>query len=824
MKFLNERSRQWGLPVLVLSLLLLGAAYLATTNGRTATAGVVQGSVVPAIPRSDTPVVLDGKVLAHARVGDRVFVGGDFQQVMLPDATVITQPYLFAYDIDTGELDPNFRPVLNKLVRALEPTPAGDGLYVGGLFSTWDADFPLRVAKLDAQGNLDTTFAARASARVQSIAAVGDSVYLGGDFFDVSGTPLTGLAKVDSTTGAVDTSLVFNLGPSINGSQLVRRVKAAPDGSALFVLHYGETVNGEIRRAVAKLNLTGPAPTLSGWTVPWLEQTNDSLCWNRLRDMAISPDGAFIVIGGQGADNPPNCDSVLRYSTAGDGVVNFDWSARMYSSVFSLAVSDVAVYVGGHFCAAPKNPIAPGGISSDFTGTANGCDVNDPLASFNPSQRDPDNAVFRKQMAALDPTTGQALEWDPGSNNFLAVFDLTLIDRGLLAGHDRDRFKDIGTGRSGFFDFGIGDDTQPPTINVNDPSPGTIISDPTVLGGLAQDNIAVTEVVIRLKNITTDQWLQTDGSFLPTSADLSVTFVPAGLGEVAWSVPVANLPVGDYEIRGFARDEVGNTSIALASPFTIPGGTVCSVALDADDQPVISWTGFLENGVNDVVIRRDGSFLIDGQPAGAGSYTDTTATPGDHTYLVRWRPNGVRTDVTCTPDPITVPEGGGGVSCNAGLDAASKPVLTWTLVAGVGNYAVREAADGWIATVSNTTTYTVADAAPGDYNYLIRYTQNGTQIEVPCTPTPLTVPGGAGAACTVAVNPAGGVDVNWTAVAGVDTFQVRDAATGWIGTVTDGLSYTDAAPEPGLRTYVLRYREAGTRIDLVCLPDPIDAG
>ena len=824
MKFLNERSRQWGLPVLMISLLLLSAAYLATTNGRTATAGVVQGQVVPLVPRSDTPVVLDGKVLAHAQVGDRVFVGGDFQQVMLSNGTVITQPFLFSYDIDTGELDPNFRPVLNKLVRVLEPTAAGDGLYVGGLFSTWNGDFPLRVAKLDAQGNLQISFGARASARVQSIAEVGDSVYLAGDFFDVSGTAVTGLAKVDSTTGAVDTSFTFNLGPSINGSQLVRRINAAPDGSALFVMHYGETVNGEIRRAVAKMNLAGPTPTLSGWTVPWLEQTNDSLCWNRLRDMAISPDGAFIIIGGQGADNPPNCDSVLRYSTAGEGVVNFDWSARMYSSVFSLAVSDVAVYVGGHFCAAPKNPIAPGGISSDFTGTANGCDVNDPMASFNPSQRDPDNAVFRKQMAALDPTTGLALEWDPGSNNSLAVFDLTLIDRGLLAGHDRDRFNEIGTGRSGFFDFGIGQDTQAPTISATEPAPGTIISDPTLLAGAAQDNLAVTEVVIRLKNITTDEWLQTDGSFLPDIADLPVTLIPAGLGQVAWSVPVANLHVGDYEIRGFARDAVGNTSAALVSAFTIPGGAVCSVALDVDDQPVITCNGFLENGVNDVVIRRDGSFLIGGQPAGAASYTDTTAAPGDHTYLVRWRPNGVVTDVTCTPATITVPEIVISATCTVGLDAASKPALSWS-IDGVSRVAVREAAQGFIAVVDGASTYTDVAAAAGDYNYLVRYRLNGVTTDLPCTPSPITVPivGGVDPTCNAVVNAGGEVELNWSVIDGEDRYIVRDN-DGFVATVEIANSYIDTNPTAGGRTYVIRHRIAGTTTNTTCSPDPIVVG
>lgn len=821
MKFLSLRAKQSGLTILLIALALLSAAWIGSTRGVTAEAGVFQGQIVPESPRSDVPIVLDGKVLAHAQVGNRVFVGGDFQQVELIDGSIITQPYLFAYDINTGVLDPNFRPVLNKVVRALEPTQAGDGLYAGGLFTTWDQSFVGRMVKLDADGSLDMAFVVNASARVQSIVEVGSSVYIGGDFSSVNGNPATGLAKVDAATGAVDTNFLPVFANSINGSQLVRRVKATPDGSALFVLHYASTIDGQTRQAVAKFNLGG-TPTLSGWRVNWIAQNPASNCWNRLRDMALSPDGTFLVVGGQGADNPPNCDSVLRYETAGETTLSYTWSARMYSSVFSLAVSDVAVYVGGHFCAAPKNPIPLGGVSSTWPGTANACDVNDPLSSINPSQLDPENAVFRKQMAALDPTTGQALAWDPGSNNMVAVYDLTLIDRGLLAGHDRDRFNGIGTGRSGFFDFGAPGDIEAPILTVTTPTPGTIIADPILLAGVAIDNTEVTSVTIRLKHITTDQWLQLDGTLGAAEVDLPVTVFPTGLGEVAWSTDVANLPVGDYEVRGFAKDPFGNTSLGLASPFTIPGSTSCTVALDVDDNPVVTWTGFDANGIDSVFLRRDGRFLAT-DVAGSASYTDTDAAPGDHSYLVRWRPEGPNIDVPCTPDPITVPDGGPALVCTVGLDAASQPVLNWTLVPGVSRYVVREAAHGWIATIDGASTYTDTAATPGDYSYIIRYRDNGVNVDVPCSPSPLTVPGEA-AACTALVDANGSVAVNWTLVPGVSTYQVRDAVNGWIATVEDGSTYTDTNPEVGARTYVIRYRVAGVVTNVTCLPDPVIVG
>ena len=803
----------------------VGLVVLATLSALAFSGGsanaLVQGQLVPETPRRDVPVVLDGRVLAHAKVGDRIFVGGDFQQVQLPNGTVITQPFLFAYDVDTGELDPAFRPEINKLVRSLAPTQAGDGLYVGGLFSTWDDDFPLRIAKLDAQGELITSFDARASARVQSIVEVGNSVYIGGDFTSVSGQPAQGLAKLDRTTGLVDTDFLPAFTNSINGSQLVRRVKSSPNGNALFVLHYAQSIDGQAREAVAKFDLGGAVPTLSTWNIPWTQQNPADNCWANLRAMDVSPDGSYLVIGGQGADNPPNCDSVLRYETAGAGTVNFTWSARMYSSVFSLAVSDVSVYVGGHFCAAPRNPIPAGGVSSTWPGAANSCDINDPAAAVNPSVLDPANAVFRRQMAALNPATGQALNWDPGSNNLVAVYDVTLIDRGLLAGHDSNRFNDFNVGRSGFFDFGNGADATPPELIATDPAPGAVTSNATQIAGTATDDREIASVTIRLKNITTNQFLQPNGIFASASADLPVTLTAVGLGQVAWSYPVANLPVGDYEIRGFATDSFGNTSSSLVSPFVVPGTTRCSVALNAADEPVITYSGFEANGVSNIFVRRDGKWLAT-VAAGSGSYTDATAAPGDYGYLVRWRPVGSSVDVTCAPSTITVPQGGGGVACSVGLDAASKPMLTWTPVDGVNRYSVREAAEGFIAVVTNGTTYTDAGASPGTYSYVIRYRQNGSTVNLGCTPSPITVPnpGGNGPTCTVSVNPAGNVEVNWTAIAGEDRYIVRDD-DGFVATVDNATSYVDTNPTPGQRTYLIRYRMGGPNIDFTCAPDPL---
>ena len=816
--------------MLALLAALAGVTAIVASFASDARAATNHGQLVPEAVRRDVPVVLDGEVRAHAQVGDRIFVGGDFQQVQLIDDSIIDQAYLFAYDINTGEIDQNFFPVLNNSVTALETNNTGDGLYVGGRFFRWEADgvtsFPGRVAKLDATGTLDRDFQVRSSAVVLDIAQVGNDLYVGGDFQTMNSQPIAGLARVDAISGAVDTGFNLGLSDSVAGSQLVRRLDVHPSGNELFVLHYAQVVLGESREAVFKLDISSPTPVLSGWTIPWTAQRGRATCWNGLRDMAMSPDGSFIVIGGQGADRPPNCDSVLRYETAGDDVVPFTWSARMYSSIFSLAVTDVAVYAGGHFCAAPRlgavypsdaagAPAGQGLITSDFVQTANVCFVTEPEHLSNPSSRDPENAVFRNQIAALDPTTAQALEWDPGSDNALGVFDLTVIDRGLLAGHDGSRFNNSLVGRSGFFDFGVPDDTEAPVVTVNAPTAGLITDSLTSISGTVTDNRGVNSIQLRLRNITTGLWLQADGTFGPDQVDLPLTTTDTGIGEVAWSFPVSDLPPGNYEVRGFALDTSSNTSGPLAHPFVVPAAAQCTVALDASDQPVITYLGFIDNNQNNFV-RRNGGFLS-ATPAPAGTFTDTDAAPGDYDYAIRYRPGGVVTDVACTPTSITVPTPPPATFvCSASLNGNGDPVLTWSDIPGVSSYVIREATEGFLAGAGLALTFTDTGRAPGDYSYIIRYRIAGAVTDLPCTPAPLTVGGSppAGDTCT-AVFANGNVTVTWTPIAGEDSYQVRDG-TRWVAAVGNALTFTDTDPLSGTRNYVIRSRQGATLTDVAC--------
>ncbi len=399
--------------------------------------------LVPEQPRLGLPSVLDGEVHAHAQIGTRIIVGGRFDRVGLPDGTVITQPNLFAYDINTGAIDTGFAPVVDGKVFDIAVSPDQSALYIGGSFTHIDGIFRGRLAKLTPAGVLVAAFRANANAAVYGIAATDSHVYAGGYFNRLGGQVRRGLGAVDATSGAVDTGFVMNLAEPLRSERAWgQEVLLSPDGATLFSVHNARLVNGATRAGVAKIDIRGATAVLTNWgsdlyaTAPCVAIT----------DGAISPDGSFIVVSSWGTDRPPGCDTVARFDTAGDATSPPRWIARMYSSVFSVAVSDRVVYVAGHFCAAPRHAIPVFGISSTNPSNFESCD--------DPAEVDPANAVPRNQLAALRPANGRAMPWNPGSNAFTAGHDLTVIDRGLLYGQDRFRVNERDIGRSAFFDVG----------------------------------------------------------------------------------------------------------------------------------------------------------------------------------------------------------------------------------------------------------------------------------------------------------------------------------------------------------------------------------
>ena len=134
--------------------------------------------LVPDKPRDNTPRISNGEIWDIEVVPqlNRVFIAGSFTSLAntVAPTTTINQANLASYNLTTGLIDTQFRPTFNGGVAAVEASPDGTKLFVGGSFNTVNGVAKQKVASLNlTTGAPLTTFGFTNSTnnQVQSLAA-----------------------------------------------------------------------------------------------------------------------------------------------------------------------------------------------------------------------------------------------------------------------------------------------------------------------------------------------------------------------------------------------------------------------------------------------------------------------------------------------------------------------------------------------------------------------------------------------------------------------------------------------------------------------------
>jgi hypothetical protein len=395
---------------------LAATAALAVGGEPAAANAYPQKLVVSADPVDFTPNILDGHVTSITTAGNRVIVGGTFTQVKAAgNPTVLSRRYLFAFDRTTGMIDTGFVPVLDGAVEALEVAADGTSVYVAGAFATVNGVSNFGITKLDAAtGARVTAFAASTAGKVRDIALSGDTLYLGGDIWSINGVPRSRMGAVDAITGAVDpTFTVGTTAPRVS-VDWVAEIDVSPDGSQLVVMGNFMEVDGVERKQIALIDLNGPQATLADWSTQQFGAACGGSFWTYMRDVEYSVDGEFFAIVTTGGPFTGTlCDTASRWesSARGSNLVETwaDWSGG--DTLTAVAISDVAVYIGGHQRWMNNH------LGKDTAAVG---------------------AVSREGIAALDIVNGVPLSWNPGKDRGVAVWDLHLSDLGLYVGSDTD--------------------------------------------------------------------------------------------------------------------------------------------------------------------------------------------------------------------------------------------------------------------------------------------------------------------------------------------------------------------------------------------------
>lgn len=253
-----------------------------------------------------------GKVLSFAKGGNKIFIAGSFTGMQPSyNGSTVSQKYVAAVDMWTGELAAGFDPNVNDEIRAVAVSPDSQTVYIGGRFTTVNGKTRTRVAALDAvTGKLRNGWNVDIpSGNVEALAVdAAGNVYIGGSFNVVQNQGQFALAKVDGASGALKT---WDAGLSVGK---VKSLLMSPGGNRLYVGM--EILDEEGEPILGAFHAINPA------TADPIAGFNASAVNRPVFDISVSDDKIYLALGGGGgaADilRVSNGSRRVRYYTDGD--------------------------------------------------------------------------------------------------------------------------------------------------------------------------------------------------------------------------------------------------------------------------------------------------------------------------------------------------------------------------------------------------------------------------------------------------------------------------------------------------------------------------
>jgi uncharacterized delta-60 repeat protein len=238
-----------------------------------------------------------------------------------------------------GILDTGFNSGIGFNHRVRSILAQSDGkIIVGGVFSSFNGTTRNRIARLNADGSLDTGFNVGTGFdyMVQTIAIQADGkIIVGGDFTSYNGTAINRIARLN-VDGSIDTS--FNPGTGFSGS--VYSIAIQSDGKIIVGGNFN-SYNGNGSNRIARLNEDGSFDT--GFNVG----TGFS---NTVWITVLQTDGKILVGGDFIFYNSTGTSRLVRLNTDGSLDTSFNIVGSCNNDVYSISIqSDGKILVGGDF-------------------------------------------------------------------------------------------------------------------------------------------------------------------------------------------------------------------------------------------------------------------------------------------------------------------------------------------------------------------------------------------------------------------------------------------------------------------------------------------
>ena len=269
-----------------------------------------------------------------AQPDGRLLIGGFFTQIISTNRNRIAR-----LNID-GSLDGSFNPGAgaDSAVLAMMLQPDGKILAAGN-FSSFNSISRPGIVRLNTNGSVDLTFNAGAGPNgpVYAVALQSDGkILIGGEFSSVNGVARTRVARLNAN-GTLDTTFDPGVGPNDS----VRALAFQPDGGIVIGGSF-TSVSGTTRGYLARLTSSGALDTTYMASVPGANGTVFAL--------ALQPDGRVVVAGDFTQFNSVTRNRLTRLNTDGTSDPTINFGSGTDAFVAALAIQpDRKIILGGGF-------------------------------------------------------------------------------------------------------------------------------------------------------------------------------------------------------------------------------------------------------------------------------------------------------------------------------------------------------------------------------------------------------------------------------------------------------------------------------------------
>ena len=262
----------------------------------------------------------------------KMLIAGDFTTLAPNGGATVTRNRIARLNAD-GTLDTAFNPNANGLILSMALQTDGKVL-VCGTFTTIGGQTRNRLARLDGTTGLADSFDPNPNNLVYTVAVQTDGKILaGGDFTTIGGQTRNRLARLDAATGLAD---AFDP----NADTIVFTLLLQPDGKILAAGNF-TTIGGQTRNHIARLD---PATGVADAFNP--DADNNVLCLATQPDGKLLVGGIFTTIGGQARGRMARLDP----STGLADSFNANVSSNIGNVINVITVQpDGQILVGGNF-------------------------------------------------------------------------------------------------------------------------------------------------------------------------------------------------------------------------------------------------------------------------------------------------------------------------------------------------------------------------------------------------------------------------------------------------------------------------------------------